>query len=236
MRTYSYCVVDVSRKRRWKKTRSPSSRTPPPRRADDAADCARIQSLGNRVYLSQRPPGCALRFRIFTPTMEMRFAGHPTIGGAFVALDRGLIPTGSAGFLVEELVGDVPVRVERGARPTGLTTPPIEFGRSSTATPARALSACPKATSRPRRRSSFLPGIRTSTSRCGILQASTVRARSGRRAPFARRQAKRGLRLRLRRDGNGRVFAHVRPGARRRRRCATGSATGPLAAYMMRYD
>lgn len=54
----------------------------------------------------------ALRFRIFTPTMEMRFAGHPTLGGSFVALERGLVTPAQGRFVLEELIGEVPVRVE----------------------------------------------------------------------------------------------------------------------------
>ncbi len=34
---------------------------------------------------------CAAHIRIFTPTREMLFAGHPTIGGSFVLMDEGLV-------------------------------------------------------------------------------------------------------------------------------------------------
>ncbi len=66
-------------------------------------------------------PGCAHRLRIFNPTTEMEFAGHPTIGAAHVlaALDAIPLREGHADALLEELVGAVPVSVwgERG-RPT----------------------------------------------------------------------------------------------------------------------
>ena len=74
---------------------------------------------------------CAARVRIFTPNREMPFAGHPTIGTGFVLLDEGLRPDADGGFLLEEGVGPVPVRVEPGPRPMiWLTTPPIADGAS----------------------------------------------------------------------------------------------------------
>src|SRR5215467_11948730 len=41
---------------------------------------------------------CAANVRIFTPTKEMVFAGHPTIGSSFVMLDEGIVPKGSERF------------------------------------------------------------------------------------------------------------------------------------------
>ena len=58
-------------------------------------------------------PGCAHRLRIFNPTTEMEFAGHPTIGAAHVlaALDAIPLRGGQADVLLEEPVGPVPVSV-----------------------------------------------------------------------------------------------------------------------------
>ena len=73
---------------------------------------------------------CAVQVRIFTPSREMIFAGHPTVGTSFVLLDEGLVPKGSERFMLEEKIGPVPVRVEAGERPRiWLTTPPIQPGR-----------------------------------------------------------------------------------------------------------
>jgi len=73
----------------------------------------------------------AARVRIFTPTMEMRFAGHPTIGTSFVLRRRGIVPHAADRFVLEEGIGDVPIRVEAGEPETiWLTTPPISFGPS----------------------------------------------------------------------------------------------------------
>src|SRR5579864_8837023 len=45
---------------------------------------------------------CAARIRIFTPTMEMLFAGHPTIGASFVLFEEGIVPRDPPDFLLEE--------------------------------------------------------------------------------------------------------------------------------------
>ncbi len=49
--------------------------------------------------------------RIFTPSMEVPFAGHPNIGTAIVLAHQGLLPENSQ-FVFEEKAGDVPVILE----------------------------------------------------------------------------------------------------------------------------
>ena len=74
---------------------------------------------------------CAARVRIFTPNKEMLFAGHPTIGTAYVLLEEGIASENAGLFLLEEEIGPVPVRVENGARlMLWLSTPPIKSGRT----------------------------------------------------------------------------------------------------------
>ena len=73
---------------------------------------------------------CAAALRIFTPAKEMVFAGHPTVGSAFVLLEEGIVPKNSSAFVVEEQIGPVPIRIDGGARPMiWLRTPPIREGR-----------------------------------------------------------------------------------------------------------
>jgi len=60
---------------------------------------------------------CAAALRIFTPARELPFAGHPTVGGAFVLLEKGIVPKNSSAFAVEEQIGAVPIRVDGGPRP-----------------------------------------------------------------------------------------------------------------------
>ena len=74
---------------------------------------------------------CVAKVRIFTPVRETDFAGHPTIGTAFVLLDESLVPKSTRYFLLEENIGPVPLKLDTGARPMlWLTTPPITVGRS----------------------------------------------------------------------------------------------------------
>lgn len=75
-------------------------------------------------------PAHAARVRIFTPAEELPFAGHPTVGTAWVLATHGLVPGGALEFTLEEKVGPVPVRGVDG--PGGLvfwmTHPPASFG------------------------------------------------------------------------------------------------------------
>jgi trans-2,3-dihydro-3-hydroxyanthranilate isomerase len=66
-------------------------------------------------------PGCAARVRIFTPTRELPFAGHPTIGTAFVLALEGRLPAGERRVLLDEGIGPVEVTLEGDpARPAFL--------------------------------------------------------------------------------------------------------------------
>lgn len=74
---------------------------------------------------------CAAYVRIFTPMKEMDFAGHPTIGTSFALLEEGVIPAGSKQFMLEEKVGPVPIRVDNDTPPLiWLRTPSIIEGRA----------------------------------------------------------------------------------------------------------
>lgn len=73
---------------------------------------------------------CAARVRIFTPAKEMAFAGHPTVGTAFVLLQEKIVPRNSSEFSLEEQVGPVPLRIEAGRRPlVWLRMPPVGEGK-----------------------------------------------------------------------------------------------------------
>lgn len=52
------------------------------------------------------------RVRIFTPGREMPFAGHPTVGTAFVLATIGVCDSANE-LVLEENVGPVPVRIDR---------------------------------------------------------------------------------------------------------------------------
>src|SRR5579864_8063644 len=56
------------------------------------------------------------RVRIFTPRVEIPFAGHPTVGTAAVLAHLGMITSSSAVF--EEGIGPVTIEIEPETRPT----------------------------------------------------------------------------------------------------------------------
>ena len=91
----------------------------------DGLDTRVMQSIAREFNLSETvfafPPASQAhtrRLRIFTPSAELPFAGHPTVGAAFVLASIGEVPLGpdGASILFEEGVGLVPVsvRVEDG--------------------------------------------------------------------------------------------------------------------------
>ncbi|PYM44372.1 MAG: PhzF family phenazine biosynthesis protein [Candidatus Rokuibacteriota bacterium] len=131
-RSYRYRVVDVFTTQPLEG--NPLAVFPEASGLDDVTmqKIAREMNLSETVFVV---PATRASFsagvRIFTPTRELPFAGHPTVGTSFVLLDEGTVPAGTKQFVLEEKVGPVPVRVETGERPLiWLTTPPISYGRT----------------------------------------------------------------------------------------------------------
>jgi PhzF family phenazine biosynthesis protein len=56
--------------------------------------------------------GADYRVRIFTPRSELPFAGHPSVGSAFVAIESALVDAGKRELVQECAAGLLPVRVE----------------------------------------------------------------------------------------------------------------------------
>jgi trans-2,3-dihydro-3-hydroxyanthranilate isomerase len=76
---------------------------------------AREMNLSESVFLlAPRRADCAARIRIFTPGREVPFAGHPTIGTAWVLAAEGLAH--GERFSIEEEIGPVPVLLEGDSR------------------------------------------------------------------------------------------------------------------------
>jgi trans-2,3-dihydro-3-hydroxyanthranilate isomerase len=75
-------------------------------------------------------PGSVAKVRIFTPASELPFAGHPTIGTAWVLFTEGLVPGGALEFSLQEGIGPVAVRAERGVNSLTfwMTHPKVTFG------------------------------------------------------------------------------------------------------------
>ena len=88
--------------------------------AADDLDDARMQLFAQWTNLSETtfllPPtqdGADYRLRIFTPSRELPFAGHPTLGSAHAWLEAGGTPRGDA--VVQECEAGL-VLIERGER------------------------------------------------------------------------------------------------------------------------
>lgn len=179
---------------------------------------------------------CAAQVRIFTPFKEMLFAGHPTIGTGYVLLDERRISSGTRTFFLEEGIGPVPVRVEAGLRPMlWLTTPPIQVGRyfdPSLCATVLGLGARDLLDIRPQWLSAGNPTVfvavrdREAVDRAWLDLSGMKRLRGSEPEPMCTF-----------------VFTPTAGGAYARMFApeygisedpATGSSTGPLAAFMMR--
>jgi len=188
------------------------------------------------VFPAERP-GIAAHVRIFTPSRELPFAGHPTIGTSFVLRARGLVEPHLSHFVLQEAVGDVPIRVEAGDPETlWLTTPPISFGeRFEREIVARALRLQPDdlLDIEPQRVTAGSPGIFVALRDAECVDRAWLDLAGTRDLHGGRASADCVF-----------VFAPTGSGAYSRMFApehgivedpATGSATGPLAAYMMRH-
>lgn len=65
--------------------------------------------------LPPQNPKHSCRLRIFTPGGELPFAGHPTVGTAFVLANTGTFSSDVQTLVLEETVGPVSVRINRQA-------------------------------------------------------------------------------------------------------------------------
>lgn len=90
-------------------------------------DTTAMQALAAWLNLSETifflPPdaGADYRIRIFTPGSELPFAGHPSVGAAWIAVTHGLA-TPRDGCLVQQCeVGLLPVQVEGDANAPRIT-------------------------------------------------------------------------------------------------------------------
>jgi trans-2,3-dihydro-3-hydroxyanthranilate isomerase len=80
---------------------------------------AREMNLSETTFvLPATRPDCAARVRIFTPAREVPFAGHPTLGTAWVLATEGRLG-GTAAAALEEGIGPVAVTLEGDLRRPG---------------------------------------------------------------------------------------------------------------------
>ena len=198
---------------------------------------AREMNLAETTFvLPPESTDCAARVRICTPKKEMSFAGHPTIGTSFVLLDEGTINNHDS-FCLEEKIGPVQIWVEHEKRPMiWLRTPPISEGRMfSRSLCAEALGI----------EAADLLGVNPQ-----LLDAGNPTLFVGLKNEAAVDRAwldSRGMKILT--DGKGEqfcvfVFSQTSEGAYSRmfapehgvpEDAATGSSTGPLAAFMIKH-
>lgn len=213
--------------------------------AADGVDAAQMQLIARELNLSEttfvlpaESSAEATRVRIFTPASELAFAGHPTIGTAYMLRRLGVVARDSQRFALKENVGLVPIRVDAGDDPIlWLTMPAIrkqgEFGRERC---ARVLSLTPDR---------LVQGVPceafTAGNPCIFVAVQDPAAVDDAMVDTA------ALRDLLRGTKNPTcmfIFAPTKTGAYSRMFApelgvqedpATGSATGPLAAFMMKH-
>jgi trans-2,3-dihydro-3-hydroxyanthranilate isomerase len=188
------------------------------------------------VFPATRPDGAA-NVRIFTPAKEMNFAGHPTIGTSFVLLEEGIIPANSEHFLLEERIGAVPVRIEKGERPLiWLSTPPIQEGKSyDPVSCARALGLEPSDLLHvaPQFLSAGNPTVFVAVKDKAVVDRARLDLSGMAAFKTADQEPLCVFVFTPTADGAySRMFA---PEYGIQEDPATGSSTGPLARYMMRY-
>ncbi len=130
MRTYGYRVIDVFTDVAF--SGNPLAVFLDARELGDGE----MQSIARELNLSETAfvttstlEGALAKVRIFTPRAEIPFAGHPTIGTVFALVTAGRVPIRTTSFALEEGIGLVNVRIER-REPfmAWLRTPPISFG------------------------------------------------------------------------------------------------------------
>jgi PhzF family phenazine biosynthesis protein len=113
--------------------------------ADSLSD-AQMQALARWTNLSEtsfllRPtdPAADYRVRIFTPHMELKFAGHPTLGSCHAWLEAGGVPKGGEEIIQQCGVGLVTV-ARRGGN-LAFAAPPLRREPVADATLEKALVA-----------------------------------------------------------------------------------------------
>src|SRR2546423_7001635 len=95
-------------------------------------DGATMQVLAREIGFSETTYVTAVRqggydVRIFTPVSELRFAGHPTLGTAFVLARLGVVPSS---VVQTSAAGDVPVEVELEAGAATMRQLRPQFGEA----------------------------------------------------------------------------------------------------------
>jgi trans-2,3-dihydro-3-hydroxyanthranilate isomerase len=181
--------------------------------------------------------GCVAQVRIFTPCREMLFAGHPTIGTAYVLMDAGRVEASMSEFVLQENVGPVAIRVARDeANLIWLRTPAIRWGNTyQPALCARVLGLSPDELLAPVPQwlSAGNPTLFIPVRSPAIVDRASLSAEGMRNLKGTEPDPLCVFVFALTAQGvYSRMFAPEHGVAEDP---ATGSATGPLAAYLMKH-
>ena len=210
-----------------------------------------MQAIAKEMNLSETtfllPPTraeCALRVRIFTPARELRFAGHPTVGTAWVMATQGLVPGTASAFSLEEGIGPVPVTLEGDPRNPSFVwmrhgepefgpemTNRAEIAEALNLTEADLIAGAPIQTGSTGSRFMFVPLRDRATVDCALLDVPKIVKALGDQPlvgifVFAPDPDPGAGRV------HSRMFAPHTSGIPEDP--ATGSATGPLGAYLVK--
>jgi trans-2,3-dihydro-3-hydroxyanthranilate isomerase len=120
MRTLRYVICDVFTDRPLTGNPLAVFTNPGNLSAERMQDLAREMNLSESVFVFPPQASGHAKLRIFTPRVELPFAGHPTLGSAFVIGSGVQLDT----LELETNAGIVPVRLEREAAR-------VVFGRMS---------------------------------------------------------------------------------------------------------
>lgn len=208
---------------------------PDPVELDEAA----MQALATEIGFSEttfvtEAAGDRYAMRIFTPDAELPFAGHPTLGTAFVLVSEGRLA--SAGTQTTA-AGDVPVDVDVPSNTAWMTQLPVEFGRvfEDRTLIARAIGLEPE---------DLDPGLPVQMVTTGLLW-TIVPVRDADRLARAQRDGRAlAEAVAISGDEGLYLFAVTDSGATARmfdaghgigEDPATGSAAGPLGAYLAQH-
>ncbi|HKI28168.1 MAG TPA: PhzF family phenazine biosynthesis protein [Actinomycetota bacterium] len=93
-------------------------------------DDAEMQAIAKEIGFSEttfvtEAAGDRYAMRIFTPGQELPFAGHPTLGTAFVLVSEGRVSTPATQAIA---AGEIPVEVDVASSTAWMTQLPAELG------------------------------------------------------------------------------------------------------------
>jgi trans-2,3-dihydro-3-hydroxyanthranilate isomerase len=146
MRTYDFVTADVFTDRQFGGNQLAVVLDARGLSSDEMLAITREFNYSETTFVLPPERGGAARVRIFTPGAEVPFAGHPTVGTAHVLFATGALTADGteATIVLEEAVGDVPVKVRLPHAATGAGVEPT-FAQLSVASLPEEREAPPRA-------------------------------------------------------------------------------------------